>query len=939
MPLPLKRIVRSLCVVCLNCLTAHMENEGQNLYFSSLMNPSGSPPVDIPDDSCEQTVLRRLVLSDTITVPEGNQNAQLMFVWLPRTRTNQIFVYVYVGDDGGGSARWAFLKVLNYELALVDYFRLFRVVSGDLEIQSGTVATTLAPLSGFVNAVQTVALPALLQIDTPSQLISSRKTENAFMSQGRLVDGLVMLAHPSGLLDSGFVQPDDPFVPMDWPANQASPFREPAVNNTSYYRTGRFTVEQTEEAVQVMVGVSDPGWATGVVIPVSSLATLWDSAGSVADFPPSVMGEIELDYAFTMAFNADGGGGVVSANVCFSVRVLFYCDRVRPEDWADVDTSPDVAEVITNFNLPDATAGTYSHYPIKGVLRFRPTGIVRRIAVQVLFRTGAALPSVMQLFPYRSTWTSDSQPAVADSRLRFKMVDMTTKGGWNATNAVAIVSGLTTGQVVQVTSRINVAAIPNQANVAILKGRLSMPDPTSIRVARLMFAGSPVFRSVHNVADYRALIALLDKAGALTNATLLQHAFDWGDLLHVFQKVATVAGPIATGVVSAINPAAGAVVGGLTQLLSNARDRSRKSKARDAAPLARDALPLARDARVLANDTRSARPAIAVYAAPRNQRAAGRQLGRIQFFLGVAEDSTTTRVHEWSVRCEMSNEPPREDAPSWVQRVVNQRTITLHFSVAVDLTKIGDLLDVAGALTEFTDFHFVFACSSADKEIAGHSWHAAALNCVLGMPSALWTGSPLVAPGGLVEKLTAAFALGKILHVVGDELLYVEDCYRESTLPVTQNAVALPGEGATVACVYPPSLFEFLHDTQNPMGVRARLFKFLLRSVDQPVAVGQTTLVRLAAPFRASEADSWSFPEVPVKAGLERWRQALRVSSFLACVDQPSARVLSTMLDNLPVRAGLPALQVCSTLIGKLITSFQNRGRATSTDRVPKKKN
>lgn len=949
-----------------------------NTYFMSLMNPSVGPQVDIPDDSCEQTVLRRLVLSETLTVPDGMTDVQLMFIWVPRARVSQVFVYLYVGDSGGGTAQWAFLRVINYELSLVDYFRLFRVVSGDLVIQSGTVATTLAPLSGFVNAVQTVALPDLLHITTPSQLISSRRSENGFMSQGRLVDGVVALVQPSGLLDSGYVQPDDPFLPLDWPIQQETPFRHADPANSAYYRSGRYTVEQTDEAVQVLVGPADPGWNYNVFAK-NSLATLWDSAGSVAEFPLSVMGEIEVDYALGLIANNDVGEDAVNANINLDLQFSFYCDRVKPTDWTAVDTDPDVAHVMLNVNLPPANSG--SDFTIQGKLRFRPTGLVRQIKLNVeWFSAATPTPTVLVLRSYRESYVSDDQPGNIFNRLNFKMVDMTTKGGWNASNVVAIVSGLSAGQVVQVTSRLNVAAIPNQENAPILKGKLTIPDVASVRVARIVLAGSPLFRGIYNVPTYQAMLTELAKMGEVDNGTLMQHAFDFGDILHGIGKVAGLLGPAVSGVVSTINPAAGAIVGGISQLLSNARDGRRRRnrqagtpanfgsspsgavspQARDSRALSRDASSLARDSAVMAADgsgivSRGAGNAarVRVFAAPTSMMAAPKTLGKLQHFLAVSGDAANSEVHEWSVTCEVMTfemaDKGVSDPPTFWRKPLAEagKRFEVQFNIEVDLTQAQDLLDIAHAVARETAevLRFTFRCSRKETALAGHSWHAAALACLLGVPTGLWTGSPLTPAGGLAEKMTAAFSLGKILRVLGDSEREVQARWRDTGISLSLGrAVAMVGEGAVVAEVLPRELFGMFGSTDITDSERARLLRFIFAHVGPSGPTHSATAPpRLHAPHEAG-AGTWAFEPVPMREALPLWRRALKAPEFQKAVGDQSAaaHTLSTMLENLPVRASIPAMQVCADLATRVQRAYKPGRRldaaGDTTGKTPERK-
>lgn len=925
-----------------------LENNFENNYFRSLVDPTRTL-VGIPDSGVQLCALKKLALSTTFTVPDEVEGARLLFLWIPRGRSVEIAVYVW----DAAQAKWGVLTYIPYELDPVASYRLIRLVSGILTIQGGTVATTLAPLSGFVDAVQCSALPNLLGIAAPNQLFAARRTQFSQYVQGRLADGFVALAAPDAL--SGFVQPDNLHTLVDW--TDATPL-DPLPNNPSYYRVGQYTVGQTDEEVAVVIGAMDAGWVTtnyvsGINAGTIESNVIFDTALSTTEFPVCVLGELDFKYAFNMRMTSGG-----ASDCCFVLTFFVTVPRAKPTDWS-VDEVEEPVTRAFSVNFPGAGGGEYSDQLLTGQFRYRPGGLVKRIRVTCAAATSMGPVTNLRLAAFSAEYTNDNSPMCIVNELQIRMRDMTTFGGFNSPNTVAIVSGLVPAQVVQVSSIVNLEVVPNEVLAPNLKTALTHPRLEDVTMARTVFSSSPVFCGLYSLMDYRAVLNHVNR-GNLTNLRIakeLTGALDWGDIWHGIKSVAGAVGPIAGSLVGMLNPTAGSVISGISDVLSKADDAPVKKQvqkprvleyARDSGPLARDSGPLARDSSPLARDSRPlARDSVALARdrkrGPRvrggGAHAADRfpfPLGTAQRFLSVTEggEDGEDEVLVWNMAVHLVASCPEgltTLSAGWSDTDGHWIDATLTFEVPIEISECEDVFAATRLVLherhksapkgDGPAAYHVYVKMSAPAHVEGvygHSWHAAYLASLLRMPPALWTGSPIVPAGGLRDKIFAAISVGQRLNVVGDVFSGVLDVLKEvrELLPSGRQLSALlagekGGEDADVL-VLPASWFgscseictdnDSLRNGSLSLWVRELRILFGMASVRPRGLRSNPIPTQIQCPHMGSGGElTWRAE--PVRSAWNSWRVSLADNAFKQICDRTpegkrASHVLRVMLAN-----------------------------------------
>lgn len=749
---------------CLDLATAVVEPDktvkaadDENEYLTAVLDPVNNIS-GIPDAAADLSALRRIVLSSTITIPVGVADASLMFVWIPRCRNTQILVMAARGPD------WGFLTWLNFELDPLESYRLFRVTSGLLSLDSGTIATGVTQLGGFEYAVYPIGLPDLFGIDNPSELLQYRRSENGQLPQTPLFKGLRMLVPPDG--DPGFNQPDNRYVPTAVLSSAAPPtFVQPVQTDPAYFRVGQYTVARTDEAVRLEITGQDSGWlTTGWSVynsgdpSIAGMTSIWSSGSTNAQFPPFVYGELLISGVIPVTITAAPTGTAACALV---LRLAVRVPRVAPTTFNIEVQNYEYAIETVNLNVSLIAGGAANTIEVPFSFRYRPTGPVKGILLQGAYMNYTGTASSVTGAAYQPFSTIVAGGGVQANRrsmggqMSITLIDMTTKSGLNSPNMVAILGALSPSQVVSVNACANIEFVPNAVLAPNVKVLAQGSHEDDMRVARLAVAVSPIFRGIYTSEDYAKALLYFAQMGA-SRETLTAHAWDWKDVWNGVKKAVGFVAPTVNSLASAFNPMLGQITSGITGLIANSRDSS----------------ALARDSQALARDRRGKKPKgqdlarydrIPVSKVVRSADSYGPTIGQPAWF--ATEEDTPDGEQGGLWRVAVHRGPPPDDLlDKYTRQGVGPYVWAPTLVRNSDDAFASLLLNMCPGDGDLT----VRFIADEYAKVSGHSWHAAALMGAAGMKAnVVWTGSPFVGPGALPFKFAVARAAKKTLVIMG----------------------------------------------------------------------------------------------------------------------------------------------------------------------------
>ena len=127
----------------------------RNLYLETLLAPRMRPDQTVPDLNMTPSITKPLNISKTVSAVLANY--ELMVVFAPQSTLAPMKLFI----RQAGTLEWYWLVDVWPSQQLAAKYRLTRLVSAIMDMESSSVSTTNASISGLMNLIHCVSTPPL----------------------------------------------------------------------------------------------------------------------------------------------------------------------------------------------------------------------------------------------------------------------------------------------------------------------------------------------------------------------------------------------------------------------------------------------------------------------------------------------------------------------------------------------------------------------------------------------------------------------------------------------------------------------------------------------------------------------------------------------------------------------------------------------------------
>lgn len=185
-----------------------METPRFSKYCATLVDPLNHV-TDIPDTDMTACIKKPVTLTKNVVVPSTPTSGEILAVWLPENKTNNLWLFVWVTAQN----RYVFFQIVQIDQNLSSSFTRGRLISSILKVMSSTISSTSSAISGTINSIAYQEIPAISTLTYTSLAPYVRDGKSMLINQS-VQEGVVALSQPTGsqpfeVFDNGFAYSTD----------------------------------------------------------------------------------------------------------------------------------------------------------------------------------------------------------------------------------------------------------------------------------------------------------------------------------------------------------------------------------------------------------------------------------------------------------------------------------------------------------------------------------------------------------------------------------------------------------------------------------------------------------------------------------------------------------------------------------------------------------